>query len=286
MKRENATRRVTPRNRRDAQRLLRRLLPLLLVALGAAAACTQSESGGEAELGARLTTRGAGELLSTGYSPSEGFTPSEPGGRGLAGLMRPAPRGPPPEQLTIDSLGVDFGTPEAPLRVIEFFDYGCGYCRVFHQDTRGPLHEQYVDSGRLYWKSMPFITGNWATSVPVSLAAECARDQGRDYFEAITELIFARQGDWKSSSAPEELAEGFAEEVGLDMERYRTCFENDELLWRVQVQTTLAEEFGVRGTPTIVVVGVGPIVGALPLETFQQMIDTVLVLLAAGQPRP
>ena len=101
---------------------------------------------------------------------------------------------------------------------------------------------------------------------------------------AISELIFARQGDWKSASAPEELAEGFAEEVGLDMERYRTCFENDELLWRLQAQTALADELEVRGTPTFWVVGVGPIVGALPLETFQQLIDSTLVLLTPEQP--
>jgi protein-disulfide isomerase len=189
-----------------------------------------------------------------------------------------------PERINVDSLGVDFGSPEAPLRLVEFFDYGCGYCRLFHRDSRGPLHEQYVDSGLIYWKSLPFITGNWATSVPVTLAAECARDQGRGYFEAISEVIFARQGDWKSASAPEELAEEFAEQVGLDMERYRTCFENDELLWRVQAHTSFAGELDVSGTPTLFVGGVGPLVGALPLETFQQMFDTVLVVLAAEQP--
>ena len=270
---------VAPLNRQDVWRLL----PVVLVALGAAA-CTPGESDPDAELGARLTTRGAGDLLSRGFIPNEAISLSQPGSPSVAGLMRPAPVGPTPEQRTIDSLGVDFGTPEAPVRLIEFFDYGCGYCRAFHQNTRGPLHEQYVDPGRLYWKSLPFITGNWATSVPVSLAAECARDQGVGYFEAITDLIFARQGDWKSASAPEELADGYAEEVGLDMERYRTCFENDELLWRLQAQTALADEFEVRGTPTFMVIGVGPIVGALPLEAFQQLIDTTLVLLAPEQP--
>ncbi len=68
------------------------------------------------------------------------------------------------------------------------------------------------------------------------------------------------------------------------MERYRTCFENNELMWRVQAQTSFAQELGVSGTPTFLVVGVGPLVGALPLETFQQMFDTALVVLAAEQP--
>ena len=279
MNRTSLAHRVAPLNRRDVWRLL----PVVLVALGAAA-CTPGESDPDAELGTRLTTRGAGDLLSRGFSPNEAISLSQPGSPSVAGLMRPAPVGPTPEQRTIDSLGVDFGTPEAPVQLIEFFDYGCGYCRAFHQNTRGPLHEQYVDPGRVYWKSLPFITGNWATSVPVSLAAECARDQGVGYFEAITDLIFARQGDWKSASAPEELAEGFAEEVGLDMERYRTCFENDELLWRLQAQTALADQLEVRGTPTLWVNGIGPIVGALPLEAFQQLFDSTLVLFVPEQP--
>jgi protein-disulfide isomerase len=51
----------------------------------------------------------------------------------------------------------------------------------------------------------------------------------------------------------------------------------------VQAQTALADQLGVRGTPTFFIVGWGTIPGALPLETFQQVIDTVLVEAAAGQ---
>ena len=264
---------VAPMKRRDTWR------PLLtvLVALGAATGCTAGDSGGDAAIGTRLTTGGASDLL------SRGFSRPEPGSRALAMIGGEAPGGPTPAQMTIDSLGVNFGTSEAPLRMIEFFDYGCGYCRAFHQDTRRPLHEQYVEPGQIFWKSIPFIIGSWTASVPVSLAAECARDQGRGYFEAISALIFRHQSDWKSASAPEELAEGYAQEAGLDMERYRTCFENDELLWRVRLHTEFAEEMGVRGTPTFYLAGWGPIMGALPLETFQQVLDTVLVEAAAEQ---
>ena len=267
---------MTQRSRRDGWRLLL----AVLVTTGAAATCTPGDSGGsdgDVGLGARLTTRGAGDLL-----PSS-FTPSGAAGRGLEALERRAPTGQPPEEETIASLGVDFGAPEAPVRMIEFFDYGCGYCRAFHQDTRGPLHEEYVDAGQILWKSVPFILGRWPESVPVTLAAECARDQGRDYFEAISDLLFEHQSDWKAASAPEEVAEGYAQEVGLDMPRYRACFENDEFLWRVQAHSGLANELGVRGTPTFILVGFGMIPGALPLETFRQVIDTVLVQVAAEQ---
>lgn len=252
--------------------------PVLLAVLlmMGAAGCASDETDRDADAGGRLTTSGAGQLLSAGTSP---FEPGNP----LAALSRAAPNGPPPNEVTVDMLGVDFGEEEAPIRMVEFYDYGCGYCRVFHQDTRGPLHAEYVDPGSIFWKSIPFITGNWASSMPMSLAAECARDQGRSYFVSISDIIFERQGDWKSASDPEALAEAFAEEAGLDMTRYRSCLEDDEFLWRVQAQTNLAGELGIRGTPTFIVVGVGPINGALPLETFRQVFDTILSEAAAGR---
>ena len=274
MNRIHSTHRVTPLNRR----FVSRLLLTVLVTHGAAAACTSGGADSDEQVSARLSTGAAGELLSSG------FTPSESRSTGFEALMRPAPTGPPPGELTADSLGVDFGTSEAPLRLVEFFDYGCGYCRGFHRDTRGPLLEEYVDPGQIFWKSIPFIIGNWPASLPVSLAAECARAQGRDYFEAISNLIFEHQSEWKATATPEELAEGYAVDVGLDMPRYRTCFENDELLWRVQAQTRWATDLGIRGTPTFFIVGFGPIQGALPLDTFREIFDTLLVDVAAEQP--
>jgi protein-disulfide isomerase len=253
-----------------------RLLLAVLVSVAAPAACT-NEAASDDAIGTRLSTGAAGQLL------SGGLTPSESESRGLEALRRTAPTGPAGGEVSIGELGVDFGSAEAPVRLIEMFDYGCGYCRAFHQETRGPLHEEYVDEGQVFWKSMPFILGRWPASVPVSLAAECARDQGPEYFEAISGLLFERQSDWKAASSPEDVAETYAEEVGLDMPRYRTCFESDEFLWRVQAQTGLANELGVRGTPTFLIVGWGPIPGALPLETFREVLDTVLVQVAAGQ---
>ena len=272
MNRMNPGPRVTGLSPRSVQQLLL----AALFALGAAA-CGPAESDPDQEPGARLTTGTAGALLSSGVTPSEPESP-------LAVLRRTPTNMPPPEELSVDALGVDFGRDEAPLRIIEFYDYGCGYCRLFHQETRTPLHEQYVDPGQLYWKSVPFITGSWASSIPISLAAECALDQGQSYFEAMSDIIFEHQSDWKGSSEPEVLAEEFAQTVGLDMVRYRTCFEGDELLWRLQAHTGFAEQLGVSGTPTFFLVGVGPITGAHPIEAFQQVFDTVLSQQAAAQP--
>ena len=221
---------------------------------------------------ARLTTRGAGELLASG-------APSTPVPPGFEALNRPAPNAPPRDRIDLDMLGVEFGNPDAPARILEFFDFGCGFCRKFHAETLPALTDKYIDQGQLLWKAIPFVIGNWANSVPATLAAECALGQG--HYEEMAETLFERQPEWKPASEPEPILERIAAELGLDMEAYRTCMSSDEFLWRVQAHSALARQVGVRGTPTFIVVGYAPFSGALPLELFEQIIDTVLVQAAA-----
>ena len=254
-------------------RLRVRTATLLVAALSlSSGACGSEEeaTGGEA----RLTTRGAGELLSS--VTSETRVPPA-----LQELDRATPNAPSGQDLNLDVLGVDFGSPDAPARIIELFDFGCGFCRKFHEETLPALTDKYIDPGQVLWKAVPFVIGNWASSVPATLAAECALGQSRDAYVAMAETLFRRQADWRPAAEPERIIEEIATEVGLDIERYRTCMSSDEFLWRVQAHTALARQIGVRGTPTFVAVGYAPFAGALPLELFEEIIDTVLVKAAA-----
>jgi hypothetical protein len=50
---------------------------------------------------------------------------------------------------------------------------------------------------------------------------------------------------------------------------------------RIAGATSIAAQLGIRGTPTIWLVGFGPIQGALPLESFQGILSAVHAELAA-----
>ena len=126
------------------------------------------------------------------------------------------------------------------------------------------------------------MIGNWANSVPATLAAECALGQGKVQYNQMADALFARQLEWKQVSEPEPVLEGIAADAGLDMEAFRACMATDEFLWRVQAHSSLARQMGVRGTPTFIVIGYAPFSGAIPLELFEQIIDTVLVKAARG----
>ena len=176
------------------------------------------------------------------------------------------------QAIDVALLGHDRGIPTAPVRVVEFSDYGCGYCRKFHEETWPVLTAGFVDAGKVEWKFLPFVSGMFKNSPAATLAAECVLEQGDELFEAMHHMVWNRQKDWKNSDEPESVLRGFATEVGADVARFDSCLTEDRRGNRVRAATELARQLGVRGTPTFFIVGYPPLQGALPTETFEQVL--------------
>lgn len=176
----------------------------------------------------------------------------------------------------LPELGHNLGSVEAPLKLIEYSDFGCGYCRRFHEETFAALREQFIDTNRIEWKFMPFVTGMFDNSLAVTEAAECVLEQSSPTYWAFSDRLWERQPEWKGSSEPEAVARGWARELGVDLDRYDSCLAEDRRLERVAGATLVAEQLGIRGTPTFWLVGYGPLQGALPLEVFEGILGAVL----------
>jgi len=178
-------------------------------------------------------------------------------------------------RVPVSEVGVNRGLVEAPVKVVEMSDYGCGYCRKFHEETFPTLMKEFVDAGKVEWKFVPFITGMFDNSLAATEAAECTLAQDEAAFERINDRLWEQQAAWKGSDAPESVVRGWADELGIDMMAFDRCVERDERLPRIASATTLAQQLGVRGTPTFVVVGYPPLQGALPLDTFREVLTAV-----------
>lgn len=244
------------------------LLMLFALLLLSSAACQDRPAENDGS-DTRLSTA-AGDILAATQEPTSAVSA---GSRASLGT----PSGPPSQQEALDaaSLGYDQGSTDAPVRVVEFSDYGCSFCRKFHIETWPTLKKDYVDTGKVLWKTVTFVIGNWESSLDASLGDECAVEQGKA--ERMTELLFERQPVWKGASDPVPAIAAVAEAAGLDMAAYRTCIDESKYLWRVQAHNSLARQVGVRATPTFFVVGYAPVQGALPLELFREILDKVLV---------
>jgi predicted DsbA family dithiol-disulfide isomerase len=113
-------------------------------------------------------------------------------------------------------------------------------------------------------------------SLAVTEAAECTLEQNGALFEGLSDRLWARQSDWKGSGDAEALVRAWARELGADIDRFDSCLAEDRRIERVAGATQVAQQFGIRGTPTFWLVGYGPLQGALPLEAFQGIFGTVL----------
>lgn len=186
----------------------------------------------------------------------------------------------PNRRIPLDELGYDLGDPDAPVKLIEFSDFGCGYCRRFHEEVWPVLEREYVETGKVYWKYVPMILGIFPNAMEAAQAGECAGEQGR--FREMQDRLFAEQGTWKGSGDAESALEGIAEQVGLDMPRWRRCIAEGIQDDRIRAGTQVSQQAGVRGTPTFFVVGYAPIPGALPLELFREVLDTAYAVAVRG----
>jgi protein-disulfide isomerase len=197
--------------------------------------------------------------------------------RGVPGLAVGA------REVDVMELGYNRGAVEAPLKVIEFSDFGCGFCRRFHQESFPTLKEQFIDTRMIEWKFLPFITGNFENSLTVTEASECALEQSPALYEAIGSQLWTRQTEWKESDEPEALMREWAREAGVDVARFDSCLTEDRRMDRVAAANVIADQLGIRATPTIWLVGFGPVQGALPLETFQGILGTIHDDIVAGR---
>ena len=192
-----------------------------------------------------------------------------------------------PGQVTrayLPELGFNLGSVDAPVKVIEFSDFGCGFCRRFHMESFPTIAEQFIATSMVEWKFLPFIAGMFDNSLAVSEAAECTLEQDPVAYGAFGDMLWERQPEWKESDDPGAVVRSWAAGLGLDMQRYDACLAEDRRLERVAGATVAAEQLGVRGTPTFWIVGYGPLQGALPLEVFQQILATIHQQAVTGQP--
>lgn len=182
---------------------------------------------------------------------------------------------PPSVEIDVNTLGFNLGDTTAVVRVVEMSDYGCGYCRQFHLETWPTLRRDFVEEGKAQWKFLPFITGMFGNSLPATEGAECALAQGGDTFQRLNARLWEDQREWKSADDPHAVVREMADEAGVEMEEWDACMADDRRMERIRAATALARDLGVRGTPTFFLRGYPPLQGALPTETFTQLLQMV-----------
>ncbi len=172
---------------------------------------------------------------------------------------------PPRIAVAADASHPTLGPNNAPVKVIEFADFQCPFCRRA-EDTLKAMREKYGDKVQLVYMDFPLSFHNHA--MQAASAARCAGEQNK--FWQYHDALFADQ----SKLAPAEL-KATAKKLGLDSRKFDACL--DKSKYDAAIQKDLAEgrKLSVSGTPTFFIDG-RQLVGAQPLPKFQEIIDDEL----------
>lgn len=186
-----------------------------------------------------------------------------------------SPQGGTAQEGDLHGVGHDLGDPDAPVLVVEYGDFACGACAQFALDTWPTIRSEFIDTGRVRWKMIPFELG-FRNSEEGARAAECAAGQGM--FWEMHDALFEHRDQWSDERNPKDALVELAATSGLDASTFVDCYEDETFEDRTEDANDAADDAGVRGTPTFFINGF-QVQGALPAAAFR-------TLLADAEPAP
>ncbi len=165
------------------------------------------------------------------------------------------------------------GDPNAPVKIIEYADFQCPYCRLYWQDTEQQIISEYVKTGKVYYEYRSVGAYLGEESEAAAEAAYCAGEQGM-FWEYHDALFSNWTGENVGDFAPAKLQQ-YAASIGLDQVAFEQCLSGGKMAARVQQDLDNAKIDGIKGTPSFIINGT-MIEGAQPFSAFQQVIDQAL----------
>ena len=144
-----------------------------------------------------------------------------------------------------------WGPASAPVQIIEYSNFGCGYCRNFALGPGKQIRDEYEGTGKVHFEFKQFRLGDQSTTDAAN-ASECAADQGRfwDYHD----LLFSQQGVSADPFTRSALKQ-YAAQLGLDTARFNRCVDDSQHLEKVYRDTQEGQKQGVTGTPAFFING-------------------------------
>ena len=164
------------------------------------------------------------------------------------------------------------GPANAPVRLEEFGDFECPPCGMFHPILE-QMHAEFGDKLQITFREFPLVPTHQHALAAAS-AAEAAGLQGK--FWEMHDLIYEHQNDWKKEFDVRPIFEGYAKQIGIDLERYKHDVEGDAVANRIMQDGKRGHSLGVKGTPTVFLNGREVSFENLPAEKLRVVIQNEL----------
>ncbi|MDQ6735534.1 MAG: DsbA family protein [Nitrospirota bacterium] len=173
------------------------------------------------------------------------------------------------------------GNPAAPITLIEYSDFTCGYCQKFFRETWPRLQAKYVETGKVRFLYRDFPRASQGPGLNAASAARCAGDQGK--YWPMHDRLYGGRLDLSEFQR-------HAVAIGLNLPAFTKCFEEGRYTDAIFKDKEEGTSLGFRGTPGFILMQTrrssqaSPLLipGAFPFDVFEEEIDRLLKV--EGQP--
>lgn len=155
------------------------------------------------------------------------------------------------ELLAVKSSDWVQGPENAPITIVEYLDFECEACRVYHSIVK-QLKADYKDDLRLVIRYYP-LPGHM-NAMTSAQAAEAAGKQGK--FWEMYDVLYENMPEWGGKqTADPKLFEKYASQIGLNMEQYQQDVVSSAVRDRINQDKSSGNALAINGTPTFFING-------------------------------
>lgn len=171
------------------------------------------------------------------------------------------------------------GNPNAEISLVEYSDFECPYCKVFHPTAR-KIVEAYDGKVNWVYRHFPLDFHNPVAQKEAE-ASECAAELGgNEAFWKYADLIYKRTRS-NGKGLPSGDLTPLAGEIGLDEKAFQECLDSGRYVERIKEDLLNGTRSGVGGTPGNILLNnkTGKATfkpGAAPFDSLQMVIDRLI----------
>ena len=139
----------------------------------------------------------------------------------------------------------------SPVVLEEYGDYQCPPCGMLYPVLKDIEHE-YGKQLQIVFHHFP-LTKIHKNAMNAARAAEAARNQGK--FWEMHDRLYRNQNAWKDLDDPRPLFIQYAQELGMNTDRFTRDLDSPEVEQRIAADMQKGTSIGVTGTPTVFIEG-------------------------------
>lgn len=171
------------------------------------------------------------------------------------------------------------GNPDAPIKIIEYSDLDCPFCRTFHA-TMKQVMAVYGADGAVAWVYRHFPIRELHPNAPtLAEASECVAEiGGNEAFWKFVDSVFTSEnlnGKYDMTKLETSVAVS-----GVPAQQFRECMDSGHHKATVEAQFNDAVDAGADGTPYSIIISPNeppiPIAGSRAYATIKEIIDALL----------